>query len=76
MAKKNVHVVPKGSGAGWTVKQSGDTKSSHRTQQAAVDKATPVAKRDKVDLVIHGKDGRIRSKDSYGNETGRHDTEH
>lgn len=76
MAKKDVHVVPRQSAAGWDVKQGGDTKSSHRTQQAAVDKATPIAKRDRVDLVIHGRNGQIRSKDSYDNESPRRDTEH
>jgi hypothetical protein len=29
-----------------------------------------------VDLVIHGRNGRIRSKDSYGNESPVRDTEH
>lgn len=76
MAKKDVHVVPDRSGTGWAVKQSGATRSSHRTQGSAIDEATPIAKRDQVDLVIHGRDGRIRSKDSYGNETTRRDTEH
>ena len=26
-------------------------------------------------VVVHGSDGRFRSKDSYGNESPRHDTE-
>ena len=34
------------------------------------------AKRRRVDLVIHGRNGRIRSKDSYGNESPVRDTEH
>jgi hypothetical protein len=32
--------------------------------------------RDRVDLVVHGRDSKIRSKDSYGNESPRRDTEH
>jgi hypothetical protein len=34
------------------------------------------ARRRRVDLVIHGRKGRFRSKDSYGNETPRLDREH
>jgi hypothetical protein len=33
------------------------------------------AKRDHVELVMHGRDGRIRSKDSYGIESTTPDTE-
>lgn len=76
MAKKgDVHIVPK-TGPGWGVKQGGETKSSHQTQQTAIDKGITTAKRDQVDVVVHGRDGKIRSKDSYGNETKKHDTEH
>ena len=34
-----------------------------------------VARRARVDLVTHGRDGRVRSKDSYGNETAARDKE-
>jgi len=77
MAKKSdVHVVKQKDGSGWDVTQGGDPQSSHRTQGAAIDKGRRVARRDAVDLVVHGRDGKIRSKDSYGNETTRKDTEH
>ena len=33
------------------------------------------ARRHAVDLVTHGRNGRIRSKDSYGNESPQRDTE-
>jgi hypothetical protein len=75
MAKKDAHVVKQKDGSGWDVKQGGQVQSSHRTQGAAIDKGIAIAKRDKVDVVTHGRDGKIRSKDSYGNETRRHDTE-
>jgi hypothetical protein len=67
---------PAALGSGWDVKQSGQTKSSHRTQEAAIDRGKPIATRDRVDLVIHGRNGQIRSKDSYKNESPRLDTEH
>jgi hypothetical protein len=77
MAKKSdVHIVKQKGGSGWDVKQGGDVKSSHRTQGKAVQKGTSIAKDEKVDVVTHGRDGRIRSKDSYGNETAKKDTEH
>ena len=56
----------------WKVTQGGRTLSSHRTQRTALG----AARRHRVDLVTHGRDGRIRSKDSFGNESAAHDTEH
>ena len=69
MAKRDVHIVPQKN-------QGGQTKSSHRTQATAIDKGTEIARRDKVDVVTHGRDGVIRSEDSYGNETKKRDMEH
>ena len=60
----------------WKVTQGGRTLSHHRTQTGAVSAAKREARRDRVDLVTHGCDGRIRSKDSYGNEGPARDTEH
>ena len=60
----------------WKVTQGGRTLSTHRTQETAVTAARRVARRTCVDLVTHGRDGRIRSKDSFGNETTVRDTEH
>jgi hypothetical protein len=69
MAKKSgdVHVVrnPKGN---WDVKQDGDRLSTHQTQANAIERGKGEAKRDGVDLVTHGRDGKIRSKDSYGHD--------
>lgn len=38
------------------------------TQAATIAKAIPVAKKNQSEVVIHGRDGRIRDKDSYGND--------
>jgi hypothetical protein len=76
MAKKEVHIVKQPGKSTWNVKQGGDVQSSHRTQGAAIAKGISQAKRDKVDVVVHGRDGKIRSKDSYGNESPKKDTEH
>jgi hypothetical protein len=77
MAKKgDVHIVRKQDATRWQVKQSGDVQSSHRTQHAAIERGTTVARRGKIDVVVHGRVGKIRSKDSYANESPVHDTEH
>ena len=68
MSKKNVHIVP--ADTGWAVKREGQRQpiSQHRTQENADKAARPIAKRDGVELVIHSRDGRIRDKDSFGND--------
>ncbi len=66
MAKKNVHVVKNDDG--WAVKKEGNGRASsvHRTQQQAIDAGRVAAKAERSELVIHGRDGRIRDKDSFG----------
>lgn len=65
--KKNVSVGPSGSG-GWDVNVGGKVKSSHRKQSTAIEKAKPIARKLETDLTIRGRDGKIRSKDSYGTD--------
>jgi uncharacterized protein DUF2188 len=59
----------------WKVTQGGRTLSNHLTQDTALSAARRVARRDRVELVTHGRNGRIRSKDSFGNESAAADTE-
>ncbi len=68
MAKKGQHVVP--STGGWSVKKAGAAKASstHVTQQAAIAAATQIARNQRTELYIHGRDGRIRERNSYGND--------
>lgn len=67
MAKKNIHVVP--DGKKWAVKPEGSKPTStHRTQDAAIEKAKPAARKNESEVVIHRPDGRIRDKDSYGKD--------
>lgn len=72
----DVHVVAEPDSTGWKVRQGRRTLSHHHTQTGAVKAATREARRDRVELVTHGRNGRIRSKDRYGNEGIRKDTEH
>jgi hypothetical protein len=41
---------------------------TYDTQRQAQDGARPSAQRDRVEVVTHGRDGRIRDSDSYGND--------
>lgn len=68
MSSRNIHVVP--SSNGWDVKQEGNPfpLSSHPTQAAALQAAKPLAQVYQVELVTHGRDGRIRDKDSFGSD--------
>jgi hypothetical protein len=65
--RKDVHVSRHGDSS-WKVTQAGERISTHRTQANASERGRAEARRDGVDLVVHGRDGRIRSKDSYGND--------
>jgi len=68
MPKKNVHVVKHGQE--WAVKKEGNDRASsvHPTQQKAIDAGRNAAKAEQSELVIHGRDGKIRDKDSFGND--------
>jgi hypothetical protein len=73
---RDVHVIANTRRGGWSVPRAGRTLSHHRTQEHARRIGGRVARRSHVDLITHGRDGRIRSKDSYGNERTIRDTEH
>jgi hypothetical protein len=66
---KNQHVVPHQ--GGWAVKGAGNERATsvHSTQKEAIDTARSHARNQESELVIHGLDGRIREKDSYGNDS-------
>jgi hypothetical protein len=68
MAKKGVHVVPKGDG--WAVKREGSDRASKvtETQREAIQAGRQTARREGAELVIHGQNGRIREKDSHGKD--------
>ena len=66
--KKDVHIVPHENG--WAAQREGSSRASsvHRTQAEAIRQGREMAKQDRVELVAHGRDGRIRDSDSYGND--------
>lgn len=68
MPKRNQHVVPHE--GRWAVKpERGQRASSvHQTQAQAIDRARDIARNQESELLIHGRDGRIRERDLYGND--------
>ena len=60
----------------WKVTQGGRTLSNHLTQETALTAAKRLARRSRVDVVTHGRNGRIRSKDSFGDESAARDIAH
>lgn len=65
---RNIHIVPHG--RDWAVKQEGVPAplSVHRTQAGAQSSGRTLAQAYQGELVIHRRDGRIRDKDSFGND--------
>jgi uncharacterized protein YdaT len=68
VAKKNQHVVPKD--GGWAVRGEGNSRASstHTTQQGAIERAKGTAQNQRSEVIIHGRDGKIRERNSYGND--------
>lgn len=66
---KNQHVVKHG--AGWAVKGAGNERATKivGTQNDAISIARGIAINQGSELIIHGKNGRIREKNSYGNDS-------
>jgi hypothetical protein len=63
----NVHVVP--SDSGWDVKVEGGSASRHfQTQTEAIRAGREIARGNRAENIIHGRDGRIRQRDSYGSD--------
>ena len=68
MSKKNQHVVPHPSG--WAVKGAGNSRASsiHGTQRGAIAAARETAIRQRSEMLIHGENGRIRERNTYGDD--------
>lgn len=65
--KRNVHVVP--SDGGWDVKVEGGSGARRfPTQIEAIRAGRELARGNRSENIIHGRDGRIRQRDSYGRD--------
>jgi hypothetical protein len=66
--KRDFHVVPSPSG-GWSVRREGAERASavfHRKSDA-MERGRELARSSQSEVIIHGKDGRIREANSYHN---------
>ena len=68
MSKKNQHVGPHA--RGWAVKGEGNIRATsvHDTQREASAAARKAAIRLGSEVIIHGKNGRIRERNTYGTD--------
>lgn len=68
MNKKNQHVVPHQNG--WAVRAAGNQKATsvHATQADAIRSARAAAMKQQSEMLVHGKNGQIRERNSYGND--------
>lgn len=68
MTRKNQHVVPHDKG--WAVKGAGSSRASsvHSTQKSAIDAARSTAIKNSSEMLIHGANGRIRERNTYGKD--------
>jgi uncharacterized protein YdaT len=66
--RKNQHVIPHN--GQWAIRGEGSTRHTvvFKTQGDAIRRARELARSQRSELVIHGRDGRIREKSSYGHE--------
>lgn len=65
---KNQHVIPVE--GGWAVKAEGASEPSHTvgTQQEAFEIGRDIARKERSELLIHGEDGKIRERNTYGKD--------
>ena len=64
----NQHVVP--TGGKWAVKGAENSKDTaiYNKQKKTIDIASKISRNQGSELFIHGRDDKIRERDSYGND--------
>jgi hypothetical protein len=69
---KNQHVVSLGNR--WAVKEEGAAEpfAVFKTQSEAWEKAKSIARKERTEAFLHGRDGQIRERNSYGHDPTRH----
>jgi hypothetical protein len=68
MPTKGQHVVP--NGGKWAVRKAGSERASgvYATQKEAIARGKELAKNQGTELYVHGKDGRIRERNTFGKD--------
>ena len=69
---KNQHVVSLGDR--WAVKEEGAAEpyAVFKTQTEAWEKAKSIARKERAEALLHGRDGQIRERNTYGHDPSRH----
>jgi hypothetical protein len=69
---KNQHVVSLGDR--WAVKEEGATEplAVFKTQSEAWEKAKSIARKERTEAFLHGRDGQVRERNTYGHDPTRH----
>ena len=69
---KNQHVVSVGDR--WAGKEEGAAEpfAVFKTQSEAWEKAKSIARKERSEALLHGRDGRIRERNTYGHDPVRH----
>ena len=67
-SKRNQHVVP--TKDGWAVRPACSPRATKvfGTQREAIERGREIARNQRSELLIHGRDGRIREKSTYGRD--------
>jgi Uncharacterized protein conserved in bacteria (DUF2188) len=65
----DVHVI-RGNSGGWQVRIEGSARahSIHKTQAEAAKAGGALARRNKSELLVHGRDGKIRERGTFGGD--------
>ena len=68
---KNQHVVSHGEG--WAVKAEGASEplATFKTQSEAWEKAKSIARKERSEALLHGRNGAIRTRNTYGYDPSR-----
>ncbi|TVR36688.1 MAG: DUF2188 domain-containing protein [Nitriliruptor sp.] len=71
-SNKDIQVQPTG-GGDWAVRRRGQDRAVARggTQAEAIERGRQTARKDRTELSVHGRDGQVRAKGSYGNDPRR-----
>lgn len=66
--KRNQHVVP--CGDDWAIRGAGSARATEivPNKAEAVSRARGISRNQGTELIIHGRDGKIQSRDSHGND--------
>lgn len=65
---KDAHVVPRGDE--WAIVRPGNGRASgiFDTRQKAIEQGRQIAQNNRSEILIHGRNGQIRARDSFGDD--------